>query len=96
MGNAQEVIEEYETRTNDARRVDIITKTEPNTYKNTTMILNHQYSDNGDVRYLTQWHDRHQRLVRPPQQYCFEWMELLKQYWDNQCSEQDNLPNNKP
>ncbi len=34
--------------------------------------------------------------VKEPQQYCFEWMQLLKQYWEIQCDKQNEIPDNKP
>ncbi len=48
MGNAQEAIEEYEERTCHARRVDVAKIVTPNN-KIVTMILNHEYLDNGDI-----------------------------------------------
>ncbi len=53
MGNAQEAIEEYKERTHDARRVDIA-KIVLQTYQNVAMILDHEYSDNGNIKYLVQ------------------------------------------
>ncbi len=95
MGNAQEAIEEYEEQMHNARRVDI-TKIVPQTYKNVTMILDHEYSENGDVRYLTQWQDGLQKWVKTLENYCFEWTKLLKEYWANQADAQDKTPDNEP
>ncbi len=49
------------------------------------MILDHEYMDNGDVKYLVQQQDGHQKWVKPPTEYCFEWLELIKEYWSNQA-----------
>ncbi len=56
MGHAQEAIEEYETRTSDIRRLDD-TKNETPTKSIVTMILDHKYSDNSEVKYLCQSDD---------------------------------------
>ncbi len=95
MGNAQEAIEEYEERTSNARRMDIakiITLTD----KTITMILDHEYLDNGDVKYLIQRHDGLQKWIKPQAEYCFTWVELLKEYWANQADTQNETPDDKP
>ncbi len=53
MGNAQEAIEEYENWNSHTRRIDMA-KIIPQTYKNVTMILDHEYSETGDIQYLAQ------------------------------------------
>ncbi len=57
MGNAQEVIEEYEQRTSDIRQVDIVKTETPNVKSTIAMILDHEYSDDGKVKYLCQAED---------------------------------------
>ncbi len=79
MGNAQEVIEEYENQNSHTRRIDVA-KIVTLTDKTITMILNHKYSDNGDVKYLVQRHDGLQKWIKPWAEYCFAWVELLKKY----------------
>ncbi len=95
MGNAQEAIEEYKARTSDARRLDAA-PSKTDTYDNATMILEHKYLDNGNIWYLAQWKDGHQRWVQPPQNYWYRWMKILKQYWQNQRDLQDELPEDEP
>ncbi len=60
MGNAQEAIDEYEERTNSVRRLDA-TKIVTRNHQNATMILDHEYQNNGTTRYLAQWDDGSQR-----------------------------------
>ncbi len=91
MGNAQEAIEEYEERMNSVRRLDatkIITKT----HQNAMMILDHDYQHDGTARYLTQWNDGSQLWVKDSRKYCFEWTEILKQYWENQLAKDEQDP----
>ncbi len=47
MGNAQEAIEEYEERTNSVRRLDAV-KIVTRTHQNTSMILDHEYQNDGN------------------------------------------------
>ncbi len=54
MGNTQEAIAEYEARKADVRKMDIAKIATPDTYKAIAMILEHNYSDSGDIRYLVQ------------------------------------------
>ncbi len=54
MGNAQEAIEDYENRNDSARRLDAIKTVTTLTDKTITVILDHEYSDNGDCKYLAQ------------------------------------------
>ncbi len=91
MGNAQEAIEEYEERTSSVRRLDAI-KIVTRTHQNATMILDHEYQNNKTARYLAQWDDGSQQWIQDSRSYCFEWTQLLKQYWENQlASDQDPL-----
>ncbi len=53
------------------------------------MVLDHKYNDHGDVGYLAQWPDGSQKWVVPPKAYCFEWLELVKTYWENDTKEED-------
>ncbi len=89
MGNAQEAIEDYENRNNSARRLDATKIVTMLTDKTVTMVLDHEYSDNGDCKYLVQQHDGLQKWIRPPQEYSFEWLELVKEYWANQAEDQE-------
>ncbi len=89
MGNTQEAIKDYENRNNSARRLDTIKIVTTLTDKTITMILDHEYSDNGDCKYLVQRHDGLQKWIRPPQEYSFEWLKLVKKYWANQTEDED-------
>ncbi len=91
MGNAQEAIEDYENRNDSARRLNATKIVTTLTNKTVTMILDHEYSDNGDCKYLVQRHDGLQKWVKPPTEYSFEWLELVKQYWANQAKDEDPL-----
>ncbi len=88
MGNAQEAIEEYEERMNSIRRLDT-TKIVTRTYRNVAMILDHKYTDKGDVGYLAQWPDGSQKWIKPPEAYCFEWLDLVKTYWANNQKDEE-------
>ncbi len=89
MGNAQEAIEDYENRNDSARRLDATKIATTLTDKTITLILDHEYSDNGDCKYLAQWHDGLQKWIKPPQEYCFEWLKLVKEYWANQAEDKE-------
>ncbi len=89
MGNAQEAIEDYKSRNDSARRLDAVKIVTTPTDKTVTMILDHEYSDNGDCRYQVQRHNGLQKWVQPPTEYSFEWLELVKQYWANQAEDED-------
>ncbi len=91
MGNAQEAIEEYEKRTNSVRRLDANKIVTTKTHQNATMILDHDYQNDRTARYLAQWRDGSQVWVHDTKKYCFEWTQLLKQYWENQLSTEDPL-----
>ncbi len=54
MGNAQEAIADYAHRNDSARRLDATKTVTTLTNKTVTMILDHEYSDNGDCKYLIQ------------------------------------------
>ncbi len=90
MENAQEAIEEYEERTNSVRRLDATEIVTTKTHQNVTMILDHNYLDDGTTRYLIQWKDDSQLWVRDSRKYCFEWTTLLKQYWENENNNNNN------
>ncbi len=93
MGNAQEAIKEYKAKVADVRKMDVATETmTTGTHQNASMILDHEYLNNGTAQYLAQWKDGSQLWIYDSSKYCFEWIKLLKQYWDNQCSEQDETP----
>ncbi len=89
MGNAQEAIEDYENQNDSARRLDAVKIVTTPTNKTITIILDHEYSDNGDCRYQVQRYDRLQKWVKPPAEYSFEWLKLIKQYWSNQTEDKD-------
>ncbi len=57
MGNTQEVIEEYEQRMSNARRVDVAKNENPikSTKSIISMILDHKYSDNGEELRSVHW-----------------------------------------
>ncbi len=54
MGNTQEAIEDYENRNDSARRLNAVKIVTTSTDKTITIILDHEYSDNGDCKYLVQ------------------------------------------
>ncbi len=83
MGNAQEVIEEYEQRTGSVRRLDA-TKDEN---KCVTMILDFKYEDHA-CHYLTQRLDGKQQWVKDPDVEL--WGHLVEDYWNSQRSNSDN------
>ncbi len=89
MGNAQEAIEEYEEKTNSIRRLDA-TEIVTRNHQNATMILDHEYQNDKTARYLTQWDDGSQQWIRDSRSYCFEWTQLLKQYWENQLANDED------
>ncbi len=89
MGNAQEVIDEYEGWLNSVRRRDA-TKIVTRTHQNATMILDHEYQNDKTARYLAQWNDGAQRWIQDSRSYCFEWTQLLKQYWENQLANDED------
>ncbi len=93
MGNAQEEIEEYEGRVDHARRVhtEIVTPTK----SIITMILNHEYADDGEVKYLCQSEDSRQKWKTGPKEYNFYWIELIKAYWNSQADSQLEEPHYK-
>ncbi len=92
MGNARKAIEEYEERTNSVRRLDTIKIITTKTHQNATMILDHDYQNNGTAHYLTQWNNGSQLWVQDSRKYCFEWTKLLKQYWENQLAKDEEDP----
>ena len=84
MDNAQEAIKDYEKKMQRHGRVNIIKAKLPNPAKAVTMILDHEYSDNGDIKYLAQRKDRKQRWVLNPDE---RWTNLLNEYWYNASDE---------
>ncbi len=87
MGNAQDATEEYKNWIGHARQVDA--EIVPQTYKNVAMILDHEYADNGNMKYRVQRQNGFQKWVKLPQEYCFEWLQLVKEYWANQTENED-------
>ncbi len=55
-----------------------------------TMILDHDYLDNGNVCYLAQRYDGFQKWIRNPDKV--QWKTLLDEYWENQQSSQYDSP----
>ncbi len=92
MGNAQEAIEEYEARNANVRTMDVQKTVTIRMHQNVTMILDHEYLDDEHAHYHAQWEDRSQLWIKDSSQYCFEWIELLKQYWETQRNAQDKIP----
>ncbi len=91
MGNAQEAIEDYENRKDSARRLDTTKIATTPTYKTVTVILDHKYSDNGNCKYLVQRLDGLQKWVHSLQEYCFEWLQLVKEYWANEAKDEEPM-----
>ncbi len=55
------------------------------------MILDHRYHNNGTADHLTQWEDGSQLWIKDSTKYCFEWIAILKQYWETQKAELDEI-----
>ncbi len=90
MGNAQEAIEEYENRDDSARRLDA---PDPKPAKSPIVtILDHEYSDDGNVKYLCQAVDGRQKWKYGPKEYNFYWVKLTKDYWQSQVDSQYDHP----
>ncbi len=72
-----------------------LTLPEPKTAKSPiTIILDHEYSDDGKVKYLCQAADGRQKWKSGPGEYNFYWVKLTKEYWENQLDSQyDHLDN---
>ncbi len=92
MGNTQEAIEEYKERMNSVRRLDATKIVTTKTHQNATMILDHDYQNDGTTHYLTQWKDGSQLWVQDSRKYCFEWKKILEQYWENQLAKDEEDP----
>ncbi len=95
MGNGQEAIEEYKERTRNARRIDIAKIVTP-AKSIITMILDHEYADDSNVKYLCQSDDGRQKWKRGPKEYNFYWVKLTKAYWDSQADSQHETPDDEP
>ncbi len=90
--NAQEAIEEYENRNDSTRRLDTVAP-EPKPAKSPiAMILDHEYSDDGKVKYLCQAVDGRQKWKYGPEEYNFYWVKLTKDYWQSQVDSQFDHP----
>lgn len=93
MEHAQEVIADYEAKVCSTRHMDtakIVTKDD----KVVTMIIDHEYSDNGKVSYLAQRCDGKQKWVRNPDVNL--WGHLIEEYWGNQDEDQYDTPKDEP
>ncbi len=73
MGNAQEAIEEYENRADSARRLDAADHDPKFPKSPISMILDHEYSDDGKVKYLCQAVDGRQKWKSGPKEYNLYW-----------------------
>ncbi len=87
MGNAQEVIEEYENRNNSARRLDAPKSVTPQENKRVTMILDFKYEDQSCF-YLAQRQDGKQKWVKDPDPDV--WHDIIQDYWYSVCSDSEN------
>ncbi|SJL04187.1 uncharacterized protein ARMOST_21915 [Armillaria ostoyae] len=92
MGSAQEAIADYEKKTQRVRRLDP-TKIITNPDKALTMILDHEYKDNGDAYYLAQRHDGTQKWVKNSGK---DWKKFLDEYWNSQADSQYDFPKEEP
>ncbi len=90
MDNAQEAIEEYENRHDSARRLDA--RDVKPAKSPIVMILDHEYDDDGRVKYLCQAADGRQKWKAGPTKYNFYWDELTENYWQSQIDSQYDLP----
>ncbi len=79
MGNAQEAIEEYEQRTANVRQVNVAENVTPKAKSIIATILDHEYSDDGKVKYLCQAEDGQQKWKSRPEEYNFYWVQLTKE-----------------
>ncbi len=93
MGNAQEAIEEYENRIDSARRLDA-PESKP-AKSPISMILDHEYSDDGEVKYLCQAVDGRQKWKVGPKGYNFYWDKLTESYWQSQIDSQLDHPDDE-
>ncbi len=55
------------------------------------MILDHEYSNDGKVKYLCEADDGRQKWKKPPEEYNFYWLELIKTYWKNESDDKEPL-----
>ncbi len=92
MGNAQEAIEEYENRENSARRLDAHDSETCPAKSPVALILDHEYSDDGKVKYLCQAVDGRQKWKYGPGEYNLYWDKLTEDYWQGQADSQYDLP----
>ncbi len=92
MGNAQEAIEEYENRENNARGLETLEPGPRPAKSRVTLILDHEYSDDGKVKYLCQAEDGRQKWKYGPKEYNAYWVKLTEDYWQSQVDSQYDLP----
>ncbi|SJL16876.1 uncharacterized protein ARMOST_20406 [Armillaria ostoyae] len=88
MGNAKEVIADYEKKTKCNERVAII-KIETTSKSPLAFIVNHRFGSDGNVSYLAQRQDRTQKWLLNPDVTKFD--NYLVEYWQNYYSSQHNI-----
>ncbi|SJL18798.1 uncharacterized protein ARMOST_22399 [Armillaria ostoyae] len=87
MGNAKEVIADYEKKTKRNERVAII-KIATTPKSPLAMIINHHFSEDRDISYLAQREDGTQKWLLNPDVTAFD--NYLVEYWQNYYSLQHN------
>ena len=81
MGNAQEAIKDYEKKIQRHGRIEIIQAKSRDPAKAVTMILDHEYDEQGVISYKAQREDGYQRWIKNPD--VNTWQELINDYWNN-------------
>ena len=81
MGNAQEAIQDYEKKIQRHGRIEIVQAANQDPSKIVTMILDHEYDEQGNVSYKAQREDGYQRWIKNPDGDT--WKELIDDYWNN-------------
>lgn len=92
MEHAQEAVKEYEEKME--RNGHVETATTISHEKAVTMILDHEYKENGDVLYKAQRQDGFQKWVRNLEET--KWKTLLEEYWANQYDSSLEEPPDEP
>lgn len=93
MEHAQEAIQDYEDKIQQAGQVNIAKIVTNNAAKAITMIFDHEYHD-GIIYYKAQWQDGFQKWVKDPDNDL--WKDLIEEYWNNELTHQLNSPKEEP
>ncbi|SJK99375.1 uncharacterized protein ARMOST_02671 [Armillaria ostoyae] len=88
MGNTKEVIADYEKKTKHNERVAMV-KITTTSKSPLAMIVNHHFSNDGDISYLAQQEDGTQKWLLNPDVNAFG--NHFVEYWQNYYSTQHNV-----